>query len=210
MQKTKIEWCDYSRNPIKGYCPNNCPYCYAHRKYNRFKWDKTLRFDERVLPTIRTIKEPSRIFIGSMIDMYHPDIPQRWVKEIIKFTRNYSGHTFITLTKFPENLYKFDFPENWWIGVTVDHCVNESKIGGLLSCTTSHNKVFVSFEPLLTPINTFLLRKMDWIIIGGLTPKPIHEKNWIDDIVKRADDLNIPVFIKSNAHYLIKRQEFPE
>jgi len=178
--------------------------------YNRFKWDKTLRFDERVLPAIRTIKEPSRIFIGSMIDMYHDLIPQRWVREIIKFTRNYPGHTFITLTKFPENLYKFNFPENWWIGATVDHCVNDIKIGALLSNTTSGNKIFVSLEPLLTPMNTFLLRKMDWIIIGGLTPKLLHEKKWIDDIVEEADRFKIPVFIKSNAHYPIKREEFPE
>lgn len=217
MTRTKIEWVrnpdgtqGYTRNPIKGYCPNNCSYCYAHRMYNRFGWDKTLRFDESVLTPIHTLKEPSRIFIGSMIDIYHSFIPAGWVREIIKFTRNYPEHTFITLTKFPENLYHFDFPENWWVGVTVDHYVNESKIGGLLSCTTSHNKIFVSLEPLLTPINTILLRKMDWIIIGGLTPKPIHEKSWIDDIVRRADDLHIPVFIKSNAHYPEIREEFPE
>lgn len=195
MQKTKIEWCDYSRNPIKGYCPNNCPYCYAHRRYNRFKWDKTLRFDERVLPTIRTIKEPSRIFIGSMIDMYHPDIPSRWVKEIIKFTRNYPGHTFITLTKFPENLYKFDFPENWWIGITIDNFYKLGMINTIRSFSELKitGKRFISAEPLLTDLDHLPLQGIDWLIIGGLTPKPIHEKSWIDYIVKHTDDLHIPV-----------------
>ena len=210
MNRTKIEWCDYTWNPIKGYCPNNCSYCYAHRTYNRFGWDKTIRFDWDELRQINKIKKPSRIFVGSTIEMYHPDIDELWVNDILFKSREYLRHTFITLTKFPENLHKFDFPENWWVGATVDHCVNDSKIGDLLSNTTSHNKVFVSFEPLLTPINTFLLRKMDWIIIGGLTPKPLHEKKWVDDIVKEADRFKIPVFIKSNAHYPIKREEFPK
>lgn len=217
MKRTKIEWVKnpdgsqgYTRNPIKGYCPNTCSYCYAHRMYNRFGWDKTLRFDERAFIPIDRLKDPSRIFVGSMIDMYHPQITTEWVEWIILITRMYPQHIFITLTKFPENLHKFDFPENWWVGVTVDHCVHDLKIGELLSNTTSNNKIFISFEPLLTPINTFLLRKMDWIIIGGLTPKPVHEKKWIDDIVKEADRFNIPVFIKPNAHYPTKRQEFPE
>ena len=146
-----------------------------------------------------------------MIDMYHPDIPPRWVREIIKFTRNYPGHTFITLTKFPENLYKFDFPENWWIGITMEgNCLQNNRDMNLLAFTNSKNKRFISFEPMLdASITAIPLKYFDWIIIGGLTPKPIHKKEWIDDIVRRADDLNVPVFIKPNAHYPIERKEFP-
>lgn len=71
------------------------------------------------------------------------------------------------------------------------------------------NIMFTSFEPLLTSMEYVPLYGNDWIIIGGLTPKTAHKTWWIEDIVNRADDLNIPVFIKDNAHYPIERKEFP-
>jgi len=212
MNKTKIEWCDYTWNPIKGYCPNDCYYCYAHRMYNRFGWDKTIRFDWYELRELYKIKEPSKIFVGSMIDMYHPDINEPWVGEILTKSRKYPQHTYITLTKFPENLYRFIFPENWWIGVTIDgNCLQNDRDISLIAFTSTVNKRFISFEPMLdASITAIPLKYFDWIIIGGLTPKPVHKKEWIDDILRRADDFNIPVFIKSNANYPIKRQEYPE
>ena len=73
-----------------------------------------------------------------------------------------------------------------------------------------YGKRFFCFEPLLTPMDKIELDGIDWIIIGGLTPKPVHKNEWIDDIVERADALKIPVFIKKNARYPIKREEFPK
>ncbi len=210
MIKSKIEWTDYSINIIKGYCPNTCSYCYSHRMYNRFKWDKTIRYDVNELKKLKTIKEPSKIFVGSMIDMYHEDIPLRWVREIIKITRNYPGHTFITLTKFPENLNKFDFPENWWIGITEDGEKGSIRDVCLVAFTDNKNKRFISFEPMLTEkVTNYNLKHYDWIIIGGLTPKSVHKTEWIDDIVSRADKLKIPVYIKDNANYNKVRKFFP-
>ena len=208
---TKIEWCDYTINPIKGYCPNTCSYCYAHRMYNRFGWDKTLRFDESVLTSISTLKEPSRIFIGSMIDMYHPEIPTIYVEWIIHITLVFPQHIFITLTKFPENLNKFNFPENWWIGITIDGNYSYNGKAPVIANYIGLNKIFVSFEPILDASVTLVeLKWYDWIIIGSKFPGPVHKKEWIDDILRRADDFRIPVFIKDNARYPIKRQEFPE
>ncbi len=211
MNKTAIEWCDYTWNPIKGYCPNNCPYCYAHRLYNRFGWDKTLRFDYPELYRLDKIKEPSRIFVGSMIDIYHNSIVERWARTVIVISRDCPQHTFITLTKFPENLNKFNFPENWWIGITIDGAtVGHIKDVCLFSFTKSTNKRFVSFEPILSAnVTRMEIKQFDWIIIGGLTPRPVHKKEWIDDILRRADDYGIPVFIKDNAHYPVERKEFP-
>ncbi len=210
MQKTKIEWCDYSWNPIKGYCPNSCPYCYAHRMYNRFGWDKTLRFNFSELYSLDKIKKPSRIFVSSTIDMYHESIYEPWARTIIVLSRDHPEHTFITLTKFPEFLSKYNFPENWWVGTTIDGKFGTINDVCLRALDNDKNKKFISFEPILTSLVThYSLEGMDWIIIGGLTPVPIHKKEWIDDIVKRADDLNIPVFIKDNAHYPVERKEFP-
>jgi len=219
MNKTKIEWVrnpdgtqGYTSNPIKGWCPNNCPYCYAHRIYHRRKWDKTIRFDEKELMAPGKVKKPSRIFVGSMIDMYLPDIPTVWVDRILATSCQSPQHTYITLTKFPENLLYYLFPDSWWLGVTVE---GNDQIDRLYRLPHKVGTIeFASFEPLLSPISwqhlPGVLHSLNWIIIGGLTPKPVHKKEWIDDIVKCADALHIPVFIKDNAHYPIKRQEFPK
>jgi protein gp37 len=181
--------------------------------YNRFKWVQKLRFDVHELKQIHEIEEPSRIFVGSMIDMYHETIPEEWVRLIIKHSQNVPEHTYITITKFPQNIFKSHlvFPQNWWVGVTIDRPYNEAiLIHAARKCGRILGKVFVSFEPLLSDMDEVPLLWVDWIIIGGLTPKPVHEKEWISDILYRADTLKIPVFIKSNAHYPIKIREFPE
>jgi len=207
MNKTKIEWCDYTWNPIKGYCPNNCSYCYAHRMYERFGWDKTIRLDEKELCAMVHITKPSRIFVGSTIDMYHPDINTEWVQRILACSCQSPQHTFITLTKYPEIMGRYTFPNNWWIGTTIDGDWQEYR--EVLMHNANANIRFISFEPLLTGMNNISLSICDWIIIGGLTPKPAHKKEWIDDIVNRAVQYGIPVFIKDNAHYPIVRREFP-
>ena len=207
MQKTDIDWADYTWNPIKGYCPNTCSYCYAHRMYNRFGWDKNLRYDTIEMNRIHKIKKPSRIFVGSTIDMYHSVINQGWIRTIIEMSKLHPEHTFITLTKYPENLYKYSFPKNWWLGTTIDY-KNINRYYNLID-TFSENKLFISFEPLLSSMVTINLSAIDWIIIGGKFPSPLHKNEWIDDLVSRADKLNIPIFIKKNARYPIERKEFP-
>ena len=211
MQKTKIEWADYTSNPIKGYCPNNCSYCYAHRLYNRYHWDKTVRFDFKPeAEDWKKLKKPSRIFLGSTIDMYHSDIHEIWVSDIILESIKYPQHTFITLTKYPENLSTYYFPRNWWLGTTIHGNYSYNGKAPVLASYIGLNKIFVSFEPILDASVTLVeLKWFDWIIIGGKSPGPVHKKEWIDDIVRRADDLGIPVFIKNNAHYPIVRKEFP-
>lgn len=209
MNKTRIEWCDYTWNPVKGYCPNNCSYCYAHRMYDRFGWDKRLRLDIKELSAPKTIQWPSDIFVGSMIDLYHPDIDTYWVADIIKYSQFTPQHTFITLTKCPEGYALYDFPKNWRLGTTIEHNGLEDRITELCLFTSVEHKIFVSFEPLLSDMKDTSFEIVDWVIIGGLTPKPVHENRWIDDIVKRADAKGIPVFIKDNAHYPEVRRDFP-
>ncbi len=207
MEKSKIEWTDYSLNVIKGYCPNTCSYCYSHRMYNRFKWDKAIRYDVDELKKLKSIKEPSRIFVGSMIDMYHYKINPMWVSDIIDYSKDFPQHTFITLTKYPAELKYFTFPKNWWVGTTMDRFTLRGV--DLYLNRTVHGKKFISFEPLTSDLKNVGFMWADWIIIGGLTPKPVHKTEWIDDIVSRADKLNIPVYIKDNANYKERRKFFP-
>jgi len=167
--------------------------------------------DEKELEAPLKLKKPSRIFVGSMIDMYHPDIKPAWMQKIVSVSTYAEQHTYITLTKFPDNL-DYIFPPHWWVGITLTSGIwpgfkaqhialrfNEKILG----------KRFISFEPLLTTMEIVSIMDFDWIIIGGLTPKPVHKQEWIDDIVQRANYLNIPVFIKPNAHYPIEKREFP-
>ena len=210
MVKSKIEWTDYSWNPIKGYCPNTCNFCYAHRMYNRFRWDKRIRFDKEEIKKICKVKKPSKIFVGSMIDMYHPAIPAIDVNKIIDMASYSPQHTYITLTKNPQNLRYHYFHKWWWVGVTIDKNIArhyhllDSPYAGFIE-----GKRFISFEPLLEPMYDIDFHGMDWLIIGGLTPKNVHKTEWIDDIVNRADKLNIPVYIKENANYKERRKFFP-
>ncbi len=208
MIKTKIEWADYSLNIIKGYCPGQCSYCYSHRMYNRFKWDKTIRYDVDELKKLKSIKEPSKIFVGSMIDMYHEKIHGKWIQDIIYYSKDFPQHTFITLTKYSARLHHFDFPSNWWVGITIDTKAND-RLFFLKSWVLIKGKKFISFEPLLEPMHDINIEGMDWLIIGGLTPKNVHKSEWIDDIVNRADKFNIPVYIKENANYKERRKFFP-
>lgn len=68
MNKTKIEWCDFTINPIKGICKNDCWYCYAKKMYKRFGWDTHIRQDYLVFSNMP--KKPSRIFVGSTHDLF--------------------------------------------------------------------------------------------------------------------------------------------
>lgn len=204
MNKTKnsIGWCDYSINPIKGLCKYACSYCYARRMYKRFHWKEevTLRLDE--LDKIAKIKEPSRIFLCSTHDLFGEWIDYRWIFKIITECHRYPQHTFLLLTKNPKRYEDFSFRDNFWLGQTVVNKNNYQKIN-------NNNLKFVSFEPLLdNDIGNYYF-PANWYIIGGLTPKIKHSPEAINRILSQASYFGIPVFIKNNAHYKIKRQEFP-
>ena len=202
MKKTKIEWCDYTINPIKGLCQHACWYCYARKMYKRFHWkeDVTLRLDE--LGKIGKIKEPSRIFLCSTHDLFGEWILDKWIFDIITSCHRYPQHTFLLLTKNPKRYSDFTFRDNFWLGQTVVEAKDYVEI-------KNKSLKFVSFEPLLNKLGEFYF-PADWYIIGGLTPTPKHTKEYIDSILSQASYFGVPVFIKHNAHYPLIRQEFPK
>ena len=214
MNKTKIPWADYTLNPVKGLCPMACPYCYARRMYKRFKWNPEIRYDPSVF-LYKPIK-PSRIFVGSTIELFHPLIHDAWREEIISICRRTPEHTFIFLTKQPQNLIKFSpFPENCWVGVSVT--ANGDMTNAYLGLSQVKAPVrFVSFEPLRGMIgmndHVNIEAWVDWVIIGSQTQPTRHpQRAWVDEIITAADKANIPVFIKEPlaSHYGIFREEFP-
>lgn len=218
MNKTKIPWCDYTVNPVKGLCPMCCEYCYARRMYKRFKWNPEIDFDTFWAGDIP--RKPSKIFVGSTIELFGEWIKPKWLEQIFSQCEHYSEHTFIFLTKRPERLKKWSpFPDNCWIGVSATNYLMASNARYYLEKVQAKVK-FLSIEPLLSPIHdrlycTFDLRGrgIHWVIIGSRTQPTRHPpREWVEEIINAADKANVPVFIKEPmaSHFNIQRQEYPE
>jgi len=181
MNKTKIEWCDYTINPVKGLCPMACPYCYARAMYKRFKWNPEIRFDLSALDSIDKIPAGSRIFVGSTMELFGDWIDESILSRIFNVTvLNHPEHTFIFLTKQPQNLPKWSpFPENCWVGRTVTDDFTFRRDTAVFQKVKAKVK-FISFEPLLRwdfkadwdKDNDRLVRWLEginWLIIGACT-----------------------------------------
>jgi len=208
MQKTKIEWCDYTINPVKGLCPMACSYCYARAMYKRFRWDGTIRLDASAIHGIHSIKTPSRIFVGSTMELFGEWIPEEYYDYIWGMVKAKPQHTFIFLTKQPQNLSKWEFPDNCWVGVSAtDKMQFLSGIYHLINLEASIK--FVSFEPLLEtmsgglyPIEEHLQNGgINWAIIGAQSPysmKTFPKWEWVKEIIESCDKAKIPVFLKEN------------
>ena len=210
MQKTKIEWCDYVFNPVMG-CARNppCYYCYARKLNNRFHWIKDFskpewrqKQFEKKFP-----KKPSRIFVNSMSDVCYWN--NSWTIDVLNKIRIYSQHTFMFLTKNPEWYKTWSFSPNCWLGTTVTGYKDWGRIAELMSLKNNNLK-FVSIEPVLDKIDTSYFLLPDWIIIGGLSPKPVHKKVWIDEFIAGAKSVNRPIFLKDNLKYPISIKQYPE
>lgn len=209
MNKTAIEWCDYSVNPVKGLCPVACSYCYARRMYKRFHWDEAIRRAPGWAIPLEKAK-PGRVFVGSTMELFGPWVEPGYLKGIIDEVSDFPQHTFIFLTKRPWELPKFNpWPDNCWVGMSA---TNMSQIGDIPIMGDVQAKVrFVSFEPLLdyTPPD---LRWVQWVIIGQQTPvRNDIPAWWIADIENEAFVRGVPVFHKNNLRILpdVRRQEFP-
>ncbi len=220
MNKTRIEWCDYTINPVKGLCPMACPYCYARRIYKRFKWNLEIIYKPNWwwdLVEIEKKEKPARIFMGSTIELFGDWIKPEWMEEIFQIIRDYENHTFIFLTKQPQNLIKWSpFPDNCWVGVSVTTRVQFlPAIYGLTDVQC--NKRFLSIEPMLENVLPQVLPAewddaIDWLILGSRTQPVKHPpREWVDEIIDACDEVKIPVFIKDPlaTHYNIQRKESP-
>ena len=195
MQKSKIEWTNYVWNPIKGVCPVGCWYCYARKMYKRFGWEEYLRIkytNHDYFP-----KKPSKIFICSTMELFHPEIPNKWRDYIFIMIAQHPEHTFQILTKFPQNIDR-PMPDNVWLGVTVEGDEKLNRVHHLLKAKAKIK--FISYEPLLS-YPAIPGWGVDWIIIGRLTghgKKYDPPKQWLESLVEIATGCKYPVFLKHN------------
>jgi protein gp37 len=194
MNKTKIEWTDYTWNPVVG-CKNECWYCYAKRMNDRFKWiakwDKPKFFIER-LKEPYNLKEPNKIFVCSVADLFGDWVPGGWIDKVIEVAIDNPEHTFQFLTKNPKRYLELEFPENCWLGLTIDKVQYDTNTKvNIMRTKSATNYTFISFEPLLGDMSQLFkdstgecMKQINLAIVGAMTGrgsiKP--EKEWIDSI----------------------------
>lgn len=238
MQKTRIDWCDYTTNPVKGLCPMDCkdlegkPYCYARKIYKRFHfhkdgtvnptWDYEIRWDEETFVNafgyFTCLPPNSKTFVGSTMELFGDWVKVTWLRRIFDGIRLMPDRTFIFLTKQPQNLVMWSpFPQNCWVGVSAVGM--EMWLDAVQHLHTIEAPVkFVSVEPFLYEIylGAFDFDKdgINWLILGCQTPmskKTLPRREWVDEIISATDKAGIPVFCKEPmaSHFGINRKEFP-
>jgi len=176
--KSGIEWTSATWNPVTG-CSKisaGCLNCYAERMARRLQamgnqryehgFEVTLHSDILTLPL--RWKRSKLIFVNSMSDLFHEEVPDRFIEEVFHTIARADWHIFQVLTKRTERLRalapRLEWPENLWMGVTVENQACAGRIDDLLS--TEAETKFISAEPLLGPLDT-PLDGLDWVIVGG-------------------------------------------
>lgn len=143
------------------------------------------------------LRKASKIFVVDTGDIFGQWIPSEWINQVIEINNKCPQHIFQYLTKNPKRLMEYEFQDNAWAGTSVNSDEDIERADILKTVKAPIR--YLSIEPLLGPV-TFSLDGIQWIILGAQTGKNpvIPEKLWIDNILKQAYRLNIPVFMKNN------------
>jgi protein gp37 len=208
--KSKIEWTDATWNPIRG-CTKvspGCAHCYAETFAERFRGvpghPYEHGFDLRVvrekLDEPLGWKKPRRIFVNSMSDLFHDEVPTAFIKEVFDVMRRAHWHQFQLLTKRPERALSLKDDLQWapniWFGVSVESERYLSRVDRLRE--TSAAVKFLSLEPLLGALPTLDLLCIDWVIVGGESgagARPMRSE-WVHGIRDRCVAESVPFFFK--------------
>ena len=201
-----IEWTDATWNPWMG-CTKvsaGCKNCYMFRDQKRYGTDPTeIRRSKTTFRDPLKWKEPRRIFVCSWSDFAHEVVPLAWVDEAWKIMRQATQHTFLVLTKRPDDLRQL-LPDDWgngwphvWIGVTVENKENDWRLVALEAIPAQVR--FVSAEPLLGPLDIYSFSPtIDWCIVGGESGPDFRtmKEEWALDIRDQCAQAGIPFFFK--------------
>jgi protein gp37 len=209
-QQSSIEWTESTWNPVTG-CSKispGCKHCYAERMAMRLQamgvanyrngFEVTLH--EHALSLPLTWKKPQTIFVNSMSDLFHKDVPLTFIRKVFAIMEASHWHRFQILTKRSERLLelssKLEWTPNIWMGVTVEHPDYAYRIDRLRQ-TGAHIK-FLSLEPLLAPLPRLKLKNIDWAIVGGESgpgARPM-QKDWVLDIRNQCDKAGVAFYFK--------------
>jgi protein gp37 len=208
--RSGIEWTESTWNPVTGCTKlsSGCRHCYAERMAKRLQamghpnyargFDVALH--EHMLEVPLKWTKPRMIFVNSMSDLFHEDVPLQFIQRVFSTMRQAPHHTFQVLTKRSARLVQLDheinWPDNVWMGVTVENRGCCFRIDHLRQ---SHARVkFLSLEPLLGPLPDLDLKGIDWVIVGGESgpgARPLA-LDWVTEIRDRCLDADVPFFFK--------------
>ncbi len=208
--KSSIEWTGSTWNPSTG-CDAlspGCENCYAERLSRRLKamgqkkysngFKLTLHPDALELPL--RWKTPQTIFVNSMSDLFHHEVPLDYIQRVFATMRAASWHQFQVLTKRSGRLQGFsdeiDWPTNVWMGVSVESVAYTRRIDHLRN--TGARLKFLSLEPLLGPLERLDLREINWVIVGGESgpgARSMHP-DWVKSIRNQCQEAGVAFFFK--------------
>ena len=209
-QNSSIEWTEATWNPVTG-CTKispGCKFCYAERMAHRLQamgqpryadaFQLTLQPDLVELPL--KWKSPRVIFVNSMSDLFHKDVPTAYIQSCFDVMNRASQHTFQILTKRPERALEISddlpWPKNVWLGTSVENADYGWRSTAIAKTPAAVH--FLSVEPLLGPIPKLPLKGIEWVIVGGESGPGAREMKpeWVRPIRDRCIALNIPFFFK--------------
>lgn len=210
MSFSKIEWTECTWNPLTGCSKisSGCLHCYAERMAKRLQsmgsknyvnGFKVTLHNELIAEPIKWTK-PRMIFVNSMSDLFHEDVPFEFIQSIFKVMNIAKQHTFQVLTKRADRLLEFShllpWAKNIWMGVTVESGEYVERIEKL-KLTNAHVK-FVSFEPLLSEICNIDISGINWVIVGGESGPGARtmDESWVDMLFNLSVANKIPFFFK--------------
>lgn len=208
--KSSIEWTESTWNPVTG-CTKispGCKNCYAERMARRLKAmgqgnyrnGFRLTLQPHMLELPLRWKKPQTVFVNSMSDLFHKNVPLEYVQEVFDVMKRAHWHRFQVLTKRADRLEQIspllDWPANIWMGVSVESEKYVSRIDNLRR--TDAKIKFLSLEPLLGPLRNLDLTNIDWAIVGGESgfgARPMLV-DWVTDIKQQCVNANVAFFFK--------------
>ncbi len=203
--KTAIEWTDKTWNPTVG-CNKvspGCKNCYAEALTKRFYKQYPNGFEFTIHPQRlddpRRWRKPSRVFVNSMSDLFHEQMPFGFLQEVFHVMEECPQHVFQILTKRHKRLAELapelNWPNNVWMGVSVENQDYAHRVDYLKQVPATVR--FLSCEPLLGPLK-LNLEEIHWVIVGGESGsghRPI-QADWIRDVRDQANVLDVAFFFK--------------
>ena len=212
MAQSSIEWTEMTWNPVTG-CDKisaGCKFCYAEVMAKRLKamgvekyqneFKLTIHEDE--LATPYTWKKSKVVFVNSMSDLFHKDVPIEFIQNVFRVMKDNPQHVFQVLTKRADVMLYYDkegwldWSHNIWMGVSVENEKAMKRID-LLRQSNARTK-FLSCEPLIGPLPKLNLKNIDWVIVGGESgrkPRPM-KKEWVLDIKQQCEKKDVAFFFK--------------
>ncbi|MFN8365797.1 MAG: phage Gp37/Gp68 family protein [Candidatus Kapaibacterium sp.] len=211
MAQSSIEWTEMTWNPVTG-CSKisqGCKFCYAEIMSKRLQamglekykhGFKKVVLHESSLKIPYTWRKPQIVFVNSMSDLFHKDVPLEFIQRVFEVMNDCPQHVFQVLTKRSERLLELNKQLKWahniWMGVSVEDSRVIHRIDDLRK--TKAKVKFLSCEPLIGPLHAMNLKKIDWVIVGGESGhKPREMKyEWVVDILEQCQNKGTKFFFK--------------